>query len=448
MAKEEIQPHTLVQGFMGRQQAEKDAEGNPRPVIVQNITVRPVNRRIVDIEAWRSALRAAEASVPRRVELYDLYDELMLDTHLTSVVEKRLMGITNIEWEFLDANGKEVPAIKEWIDSPDFEKTVSEILNSKVWGYTMLEFDFYEDGSWGVFLVPRKHMRPELGLVSYEQTANSGINIREGIYADTVLEAGHEKDLGLLLKAAAYVIYKRGNFGDWAQFIERFGQPLIDAIWDGYDESQRVMLLKALENMGAGGQIVRPAGTQLQFLQGGSNNPTGQLNDSFNNACNAEISKLFLGQTETTESSASSGYAQASVHGETESDINVSDRNFVRRILNKRVVKILEANGVQLNGGTFSIKINKDDVEQKKSRLEIDLRLKNEAQIPISDDYFYETYGIEKPEDYEAQKQALKEKAAQQQFGGGGGFNMALPDLLAKLRDAGFFFESSESDRS
>jgi phage gp29-like protein len=262
-----------ITSVLGATAANKDAEGKTPPVIIQQLTIRPNNRNIVDIEKWRNALRAAEATVPRRVELYDLYEEVMLDAHLTSVIDKRIMAVTNVEWQFLDKEGKEVEAIKEWIDTPDFETIVSELLNAKIWGYTMLEFDFYENGSWGVFPIPRKHMRPHLGVVSFEQTANAGINVREGRYAETILEAGNVKDLGLLLKAAPLAIYKRGNWGDWAQFIEQFGQPLIDAIWDGYDESQRLMLVNALDNIGGGGKIVRPAGTQLQILPGGAKQP-------------------------------------------------------------------------------------------------------------------------------------------------------------------------------
>lgn len=420
---------------LGAQVANKDAEGKTPPVIIQQLTIRPTNRNIVDIEKWRNALRSAEATVPRRVELYDLYEEIMLDAHLTSVIGKRIMAVTNVEWQFLDKEGKEVDAIKEWIDTPDFETIVSELLNAKIWGYTMLEFDFYEDGTFGVYVVPRKHMRPHLGVVSFEQTANAGINVREGRYAETVLEAGNPKDLGLLLKAAPLAIYKRGNWGDWAQFIEQFGQPLIDAIWDGYDEQQRLMLVNALDNIGGGGKIVRPAGTQLQILQGGANNPTGALNDTFKKACNDEMSILILGQTETTNSSASSGYAQAVVHGATEGDINTSDINFVRRLLNKRLIKILEANGIYTGGGRFSVKVNKDDVALKEKEVNIDVRLRNEMELPISDDYLYEKYGIDKPDDYEAQKAALQAKKAAQSMGG---FGLSVQDLI-KLRDEGFF---------
>lgn len=360
-------------------------------------------------------MRGAEASIPRRTELYDLYEDILLDAHLRSVIEKRIMAITNADWTFIDANGKEVDEINKFIDTPEFETLLTEIIQSKLWGYSMIEFDFHQDGTIGVFNIPRKHIRPGLGLITFEQTGDTGIDIRTGVYANTILEVGKEKDLGLLLSAAQYVIYKRGNFGDWAQFAEVFGMPLIDAVWDGFDEKQRVLLEESLNNMGGGGQIVRPAGTQLQFIQGGANNPTGDLYNNLINACNAELSKLILGQTETTESSASSGYAQASVHANTENDINRTDLVFVRRTLNRRVVAIMKANGINANG---SFMVRQDDTPDLtlEQQLNIELRLRNEAKLPISDEHFYTKYGIEKPEDYEAQKVKL-EAQAQPQFG-------------------------------
>ncbi len=429
-------PNTNPIGFPT--QSKKDAEGKDRPMLIQQLTLRPLNRRSHDVASMLAAIRAAEATIPRRTELYDLYEDfLSTDAHLRSVYDKRIMAVTNIDWQYLDQNGQEVPFMKEWIDTPAFEMVVAEVLKSKLWGYTMLEFDFYADGTFGVYLIPRKHMRPSKGMIAFEQTADFGINIREGVYADTILEAGDEKDLGLLMVAAPYVIFKRGSLSDWAQFAEVFGQPLIDAVWDGFDENQRLLLLEALEKMGSGGQIVRPAGTNLQFLQGGSNNPTGELYKGIFEVCNSEISKLFLGQTETTESSDSSGYAQASVHAGTESDINRMDVKFVRRLLNRRLLQILERNGVVPPGGSFSVKGENEEHMSKSARLDLETKLKNEIGLPISDDHFYETYGLEKPADYEAQK--AKQEA--ERAAGSGAFSMSLMNQLLKLRDTGFFDE-------
>lgn len=434
--------HTNPIGYVS--QSKTDAEGKERPMLIQQLTIRPLYRRSQDISTMLTAIRTAEAMVPRRTELYDMYaDFLSSDAHLRSVYEKRIMGVTNIEWTYLDKNGQEVQWVTDWIDTPDFELVTSEMLKAKLWGYTMLELDFYADGTFGVYLIPRKHMRPSKGMISTEQTGDAGINIREGVYADTILEAGDETDLGLLMVAAQYVIFKRGSLSDWAQFAEVFGQPLIDAVWDGFDEDQRLSLLKALNDMGSGGQIVRPAGTELTFLQGGSNNPTGEIYKGIIGVCNDALSILLVGQTETTESSASSGQAQATVHAGTENDINKSDIKFVRRLLNKRLLKMLETQGLLEPGGKFLVKDQdqEDDPTVVSTKLNNDIRLKNEVGLPMSDDYFYETYGIEKPDDYDAQKEAMAAKKAAD----ASALQMSLPDLLTKLRDAGLFLRAPKA---
>src|SRR5690606_24806590 len=145
-----------------------------------------------------------------------------------------------------------------------------------------------------------KHMRPHRGVVAFEQTGDTGINIREGAYASTVVEVGDERDLGLLMVAAQYVIFKRCSLSDWSQFAEVFGQPIVDAVWDGFDENQRQLLLEAIDGMGSGGKLVRPKGTEVTLQNGGTNNPTGELYRGIIDVCNAEVSKLFRGQTETT----------------------------------------------------------------------------------------------------------------------------------------------------
>lgn len=430
--------NTPVIGF--NTQSKIDAEGKEKPFLIQQLTVRPLVRKSHDISTLLRAIRAAESLIPRRLELYDLYEDfLSTDAHLFSVTDKLVKSITNVDWGYVDATGQEVEKMNEFIDSPAFESIVEEVMKSKLWGYTMIDVEFEEDGTVSVFVVPRKHMRPKLGIIATNQTGDTGTYIREGVYADTVLEAGKEDDLGLLMIAAPYVIFKRCSLTDWGEFAEVFGRPIIDAVWDGFDEDQKIELTKALDQMGGGGQIVRPSGTTLTLLPGATNNPTGELYRGIYEVCNDELSKLFLGNTETTESSDSSGYAQASVHQNSETELKRSYKKFVRRILNKRLLNILEKNGFIPEGGKFIIKGENEEKLGKKDSLEIDIKLRTEAGIPISDDHFYEKYGIEKPADYEEQKARMAaEKAAQQM---GGGFNMTQLSEMIKLRDSGFFDE-------
>jgi SPP1 gp7 family putative phage head morphogenesis protein len=252
--------------------------------------------------------------------------------------------------------------------------------------------------------------------VAKDHTAEEGINIREGIYAKTIMEVGNPDDLGLYLKAAPYQILKRGGLGDWALFVQVFGNPLVDATWDGFDESQRIKLLEAINALGSGGAIVRPEGTNITLLENKSN-ANGDLQDKFMTFLNKEISKALLGSTETTESSNSSGYAQAETHAGQDERKNESDINFVRRVLNSRFIKILTTHGFDTAGGRFVIEGEDNELSVKES-FDIQMRLFDKG-LPIEDDFFYETYGIPKPANYDQIKkdqEAAKEaeaKAAQ-----------------------------------
>lgn len=380
----------------------------PPPVVIQKVDVRPVHRTTQDIPKWRNALQSAEARTPRRSQLYDLYADVILDAHVEAVTSKRFDATATANWQFVDKEGKPVDEINELIDTIGFETIVKEIINSKFWGYSIFEPTFWKNSSdkWEVSanLLPRINYRPEIGVVAYQATGEEGENIREGIYAKTIMEVGETNDLGLLVKAAQYAILKRGGVGDWGMFVQVFGRPIIDATWDGFDEGQRQKLLESLD-IGAGGVIVRPDGTTINILESKGTNTT--IHPDFMKFLNKEISKALLGTTETVESSDSSGYAQSKEHGDQDDKKHESDISFVRRILNSRFIKILESHGFNTQGGSFTVQ-HKEKTLSKKEAFEIDKGLK-EMGLIIDDDYLYKKYNVDKPEDYEARKKLQEE---------------------------------------
>ncbi len=390
----------------------KEAGGAPSPVVIQNLDVRPVHRTDQDAPKWKAAIQSAEATTPRRNLLYNLYFETVLDDQVEAVWGKRTDAITTANWQFVDKEGKPIDTINELIDSIGFDEILEEIMNTKAWGYSMFEPKFFKNSSdkWEVAanLVPRLHMRPELGVIAYDTIGNDGINIRAGIYPKTIMEVGKTTDLGVLVKASIYAILKRGGTGDYAMFVQVFGSPVIDATWDGFDPNQRVQLLQAIDEMGSGGKLVRPEGTTVQFLE---NKTAGQEPHSkFLERMDKAISKCLLGTTETTESSSGSGFAQSKTHQDQDNVKHNADLAYVRRTLNSRFIKILEAHGFDTHGGSFVIQGEETELTKKES-FEIVIGLKEKFNLPIDDDFLYETYGIPKPKNYEA----LKKETADQQ---------------------------------
>jgi len=214
------------------------------------------------------------------------------------------------------------------------------------------------------------------------------------------------------MKAAPYAVLKRGGLGDYAAFIQTFGNPLIDAMWNGFDEKQRLQLNKALEDIGAGGVIIRPDGTTIDIKENNVN-ATGDAHGSFLRFCNTELSKSLLGSTETTESSKSSGYAQAETHQDQDDLKHMNDLAFTRKILNSRFIRILHAYGFETKGGEFVIQGEDQELEKDKS-FEMHFKMAKDLGLPVDDDFWYETYGIPKPDNYEQLKKA-KEAATEQE---------------------------------
>ena len=74
--------------------------------IIQKIEVTQTKRTSQDIDSWRNAIKNAESTFfPKRTLLYDLYNEILLDGHLTAVIEKRKLAVSNTPLCLVD-NGK------------------------------------------------------------------------------------------------------------------------------------------------------------------------------------------------------------------------------------------------------------------------------------------------------------------------------------------------------
>ena len=357
--------------------------------IIQKIDVTQIRRSSQDIESWRIAIRNAESVLfPKRTLLYDLYSEMLLDGHLTAVTEKRKLAVSNTPLCLVE-DGKVNEEITAMVATENFMSLLSYIIESKIWGHSLIELSF-EDGMLTPSLIPRKHVVPQKGIILKNQSDTSGFTYREFPYSNYLLEVGESDSLGLLMKAAQYVIYKRGGFGDWAQYCELFGMPFRIAKYDGYDDKTRSDLESALKAAGSAAYIVIPKEADLTFIQ---NNTQGSaiLYDMLVDSCNKELSKLILGQTMTTE--ASGAYAQAKIHLEVEMEIHYSDKLFVKNILNEKLMPLLQTHGFKVGNGKFIFQ-EKENID-KETKLRMDLKLAE--RIKIDDNYFYETYNIPLP---------------------------------------------------
>ena len=377
--------------IMKRKQTNKKKMTPAAPVILQSLVVKAPQRRVYDVGDWRAALRSADSG---RVKLlYDLYDEIMIDGVLSDAVQKRIDAVTNSELKFLDANGEEISTVTELMDTTAWETVLTEIVKARIYGRAGVELNFADGFTAGV--IPPKHIDLKQRMILRNDTDDKGIPYEDD---DHVLVIGQERDYGLLLKAAPYAIYKRGGFGDWAQWIELFGMPQRVGKYNTYDPESRRLLEEAFEKAGSAPYVIIPKESEVETKE--SSAGSGTAYDEFRKANNEEILITILGQTLTTVQGDRGARSLGEVHKEVEEGKNRSDLRFVQRILNQSVRPLLEARGFTSPGGHF---IFPKSAEQ----LSVDEVSRLCAIIDIPQSYLYEKYSIPAPKDGEPVARAV-----------------------------------------
>ena len=357
-------------------------------LVINHITVQAPNRTNLDISNVQRALRSADYG--RRQMLYNLYNELMRDNILEDAVRKRISAITNASLTFTRQDHTE-DAIDTLMDTPEFETILRQIMLSRFWGITVTEMEFVGD----LVIphpIPPKHIRPQFGEIALAENDEHGVPYRDD---DFFLEVGQPDDLGLLFNVAPFVLYKRNNYGDWAQYVEIFGMPMRTAYYETYDESARIELQKAME--AAGGALVNilPKGSDIN-VQPGAASGDGSVYDSLRKACNEEILIGILGQTLTTIQGDKGARSLGEVHLQVQEDLHKADRRFVQRVLNTKLVPMLEKRGFSVSGGFFTFVEQGEKLSAADKLSLVERAAQLSVPVPIS--HIYEITGIPQPE--------------------------------------------------
>lgn len=352
----------------------------------------------IDISDYIKAVRSFEKiDYPQRFKLYDLYSDILMDTHLSSVLDKRRFAVRCSEIQF-QRGGKPDEKVNEQIRSQWFGRLLSDIIDAQFWGFSLCQF--YKDGDWVDYdLIPRKHVDPVRRMIIRHQTDLNGTSWDE--YPD-LLFIGRDDSLGLLAKAVPWVIYKRNTTGDWSQFSELFGMPIQEYIYDSDDEESRARAMEDAAKAGSLAQFFHAKDTELKLTEAGNKTGSADVYDRLCERCNSELSKLVLGNTLTTESSERGTQALGTVHKKVEDKVAQADRRYVLDVLNYNMTDIFSRMGIDTAGGSFCFP-EKKDIDPT-AKVNILTQLQTTFRLPVSDDYLYEEFGIEKPANYDELK--------------------------------------------
>lgn len=356
------------------------------------IVLYQTDRSPKTVGKWKQALTAAEnIEFPQRTPLLDLYEDIKLDPILSSCLDKRRMAILDSRIEFGDL-GKTYPDVEALLELPFFEEMLTDILDARFEGHSLMWFDPSDRNNINYKLIPRKHVIPEAREYKRYQHNLTGLKYNVPPYTNYSFEVGNNHRLGLLAKAVPFVLLKRGNFSDWATFAEIFGQPLRKGKYPARDNEAKITLKQAMIEAGSSPFIVIPDELDVTFEQATANSD-GQLFEKLGDACDNQVIFLTLGQLLTTKSGDKGARALGEVHLEEEKRINRADKRFVLNALNFGFRKLLQIHGYNVGNGRFSFA--DENTLPITEQLAMDEKLDKIVEIPPA--YFYEKYNLPLP---------------------------------------------------
>jgi len=341
-----------------------------------------------DIQKWRNAVTVAESLInPNRYQLYQLYKDIVLDAHLSAAIQQRKNLTLSKTFCVVDKAGNEVEEKSKLIQTKWFREFLEHSLDSEYYGYSLVQFDSLVDDNFNdVDLVPRIYVKPEFNLVVPTWAAIEGINYTESPYKEWCIGVGKKHNLGLLMKAAPLVLWKKNAIGAWSVYQDAYGVPLAIGKTNSRDEVTRANLENTLKTISTGLSAVMDIDDTIEFLE--SKKPDAHMVfDAMINRCNSEISKLILGQTATMDEKSFVGSAE--VQERVLIRVGEADEFFALNVINEQLLPMLNGLGFGLDG--YKIQAKEDDDLPLMDRMKIDTELMK--YYDLDEKYILETYG-------------------------------------------------------
>lgn len=302
------------------------------------------DRNRKNIQTWRQGITAAEnPEDPRWYITQDMIDDLMLDAHLASVIDVRKAATLNHRFYVRDKSNQEtLDEQTKFLNKQWFFEFLDKALDSIFRKYTVAQV--FKNGDYPFFsYIPRRNICPQLGRMYLEVSGDSYFEYRN---EQNIIEVIHSSEFGLINDVAPNVIWKRNALQSYAEFTEKYGQPLITATTQNEKDVPRID--RALKNLGEAATGVLPHGTTItvhDLANAGNPEKTYIENAKFQDN---QVSKRFVGSTTMVDEGANR--SQTEVHEKTLDDkISLSDKRSIMFCVNDQLFPILQNLGFDFN---------------------------------------------------------------------------------------------------
>lgn len=293
----------------------------------------------------------------------EVFAEILTDPHVISKVIDRRSGLLRQEWEIRAASDSDADlrardlaalALERMAAHEDFplENSLGIMAQAPLWGFRGLEV-LWASGPDGILPlclrdIPNRRLKHdgEAWRLLTKESPSEGIAIppRKLLIAAHMATSDNPYGEALLSRCYWPWLFKHNGLKWWVTLAEKYGLPWIVAkLGAAADETARRDLLNKLAAMVSDAIAVIPQGAELAFHN--QSGVSGEVHESLIRLCNAEISKVIVGQTLSTELDQEGGSrAAAETHSGLRAEIVEADGKLVARVMNRLLTWITELN--------------------------------------------------------------------------------------------------------
>lgn len=300
----------------------------------------------VSLNEWKIAdLAARNVEYPDLVPLYRVYDNIMIDLDLTSVIETRTLKVQQTKYNIVNKNGEPNDEAKKLFERKWFRDFIAIAMQWISEGFQLAEiFKFNEQGELvECTAVNKYHVKPHKGIVTVYEYDTEGTSYLQPPYQPYYIPIGKAGDLGLLRKVAPIILAKKYAIGHWGEYNEKMGIPFRSVTSASSDKTRQQQLGLIMEQMGSAGWAVLNENEKVELLSIAANDPT-RCFETFINMLNAQIAMAFNGQSSTADSSKQKGtYGSLKILNEISEDRHEADLTDVKDLVNDVLIPRLVA---------------------------------------------------------------------------------------------------------
>lgn len=346
---------TILDQF-GHPFTQREALAAPQTSTVAALANQYIRSAIDGLTPARAAriLRDADnGDITAQQELFDDMEDR--DAHLAGEMGKRAGALLGLDWSIeapRDANAAEKNAaawvtevLQDYVD--DFEDLLLAMMAGVGRGFAPIELEWSRVGSeWLPAFNPRPQTWFRLSLDRRE------LHLKDGsadgatpwpfgwiMHTHGKARTGYLGRLGILRPLVWPFLYRAYSMGDFAEFLETYGLPIIvGKYFSGATDAEKSSLMRAVAALGHDARAIMPADMELEI-----NTVTGGAGGSHHLAmvewAEKAISKAILGATLTSGADGkSSTNALGKIHNEVRMDILRSDTRQIAGTLTRDLI--------------------------------------------------------------------------------------------------------------